>query len=280
MISVVVPAHDEEAVLGRCLAALTEGARDGELEIVVVCNGCRDDTAAIAHGFGPPVAVIESQVASKSAALNLGHRTARGYPRFFVDADIVLPLAAIRKVAAVLERGDVLAAAPRIEVDLSRCTRPVRAYYAVWQRTPYVTSGLLGSGVYAISPAGGHRLDEFPDLVADDAFVRQLFRPEERALVDGCRFRMTPPRTLRSLIHINVRRRVGRDEMARLHPEETAREAALQRGSLVRMLGRPRLWPALAVYLYAKLATAAIYRWKRRRGREKEWNRDDSSRRP
>jgi len=196
VISVVVPAHDEEAVLGRCLAALTEGARDGELEIVVVCNGCRDDTAAIAHGFGPPVAVIESQVASKSAALNLGHRTARGYPRFFVDADIVLPLAAIRKVAAVLERGDVLAAAPRIEVDLSRCTRPVRAYYAVWQRTPYVTSVLLVSGVYAISPAGGHRLDEFPDLVADDAFVRQLFRPEERALVDGCRFRMTPPRTL------------------------------------------------------------------------------------
>jgi hypothetical protein len=40
----------------------------------------------------------------------------------------------------------------------------------------------------------------------------------------------------------------------------------------------PRRWPALAVYLYAKALTVAIHRWKRWRGRDKEWNRDDTSR--
>jgi len=279
VISVVVPAHDEAAVIGRCLAAMTEGAREGELEVLVVCNGCRDDTAEIARRFGPPVVVLESPVASKNAALNLGHRSARGWPRFFVDADIELPLDAIRKVAAVLEGGRVHAATPPIAVRLEGRGWPIRAYYDVWLRTPYVTEGLLGSGVYAVSEEGGRRFDAFPDIIADDAFVRLLFRPEERAIVPGCRFVMTPPETLRSLIHINVRRLVGRGEMAERHPEVTAAEAAEQRGSLYGLLRHPTLWPALAVYLYAKLASLAIFHWKRWRGREKEWNRDDTSRR-
>lgn len=279
MISVIVPAHDEAAVIGRCLAALTEGAREGELEVLVVCNGCRDDTAAIARGFGPPVRVLESEVASKNAALNLGHRTARGWPRFFVDADIVLPLEAVRKVAAVLEAGPALAATPPIRVDLSGRGWPVRAYYDVWLRTPYVTEGLLGSGVYALSEEGGRRLEAFPDIIADDAFVRLLFRPEERAIVPGCHFVMTPPETLRSLIHINVRRLVGRHEMAERHPEVTTREAAVQRGSLYALARRPRWWPALAVYFWAKVASLALFHAKRLRGREKEWNRDETSRR-
>jgi len=279
MISIIVPAHDEAAVIGRCLRAMTEGAREGELEVLVVCNGCQDGTAAVARAFGPPVVVLESPVASKNAALNLGHRTARGYPRFFVDADIVLPLASIRRVAEVLGRGDVHGAAPRIRVDLADRSWPIRAYYDVWLRTPYVTEGLLGSGVYAISEEGGRRLGGFPDLIADDAFVRLLFEPAERALVDDGWFLMTPPRTLRSQIHINVRRRAGRFEMAALHPEVTAREARVQRGTLYRLLLDPRRWPALAVYFYAKLASVVIFAWKRRQGRHKEWNRDESSRR-
>ena len=90
---------------------------------------------------------------------------------------------------------------------------------------------------------------------------------------------VTPPETLRSLIHINVRRLVGRWEMAERHPEVTAGEAAEQRGSLYGLLRRPALWPALGVYLYAKVASLAIFHWKRWRGREKEWNRDETSRR-
>ena len=48
-VSVVIPAHDEEAVIERCLGTLLADARAGEVEVVVVCNGCTDDTAARAH---------------------------------------------------------------------------------------------------------------------------------------------------------------------------------------------------------------------------------------
>ncbi len=278
MISIIVPAHNESSVIGRCLRSMTAGARPDELEILVVCNGCTDDTAAIAEAFGPPVRVLQCPVASKHAALNLGHATATGYPRFFVDADIELSIDSIRKVADVLRSGSVHGAAPRIRVDLRQASWPVRAYYDIWLRTPYIAEGMLGSGVYAISEEGGRRFERFPDIIADDGFVRLLFKPSERKSVDDSHFVMTPPRTLRSQIHINVRRRAGRFEMAALHPGETRDEATTQRFALARLALAPRRWAALAVYTYAKAASVLLYRWKALRGRHKEWNRDDSSR--
>ncbi|MEZ4281065.1 MAG: glycosyltransferase [Myxococcota bacterium] len=280
MISIVVPAHNEANVIERCLRSMTTGAQPGELEILVVCNGCTDDTAAIAAAFGPPVRVLDCPVASKQAALNLGHATASGYPRFFVDADIELPIDSIRRVADVLRGGEIHGAAPRIRVDLAKTSWPVRAYYDIWLRTPYVAEGMLGSGVYAISEEGARRFDAFPDIISDDGFVRLLFKPSERQSVDGSHFVMTPPRTLRSQIHVNVRRRAGRFEMAALHPGETRAEAATQRFAVARLARDPRRWPGLAVYAFAKAASVLLYRWKALRGRQKEWNRDDSSRAP
>lgn len=278
MISIVVPAHNEANVIGRCLESMTHGAEPGELEILVVCNGCTDDTADVARSYGPLVSVLESEIPSKNAALNLGHQRASGWPRFYVDADIVMPIESIRKVADVLRGGRIHGAAPRMRVDLESRGWPIRAYYDVWMRTPYVQEGMLGSGVYAISEEGGRRFTSFPDIIADDGFARLLFEPEERQSVDDAWFLMTPPETLRSLIHINVRRRVGRFEMAEMHPESTRQEAGQQRGALYRLFLNPRLWPGLAVYLYAKLACMAIYRVRESQGRHKEWNRDDTSR--
>ncbi|MFT5443949.1 MAG: glycosyltransferase involved in cell wall biosynthesis [Myxococcota bacterium] len=277
-ISIIVPAHNEANVIGRCLQAMTEGAKPGELEILVVCNGCTDNTREVAEGFGEAVTVLESEVASKNAALNLGHASATSYPRFYIDADIVLPLESIRKVADVLRSGKIHGAAPRMRVDLEDRGWPIRAYYDIWLRTPYVEAGMLGSGVYAISEEGGSRFTTFPDIIADDGFVRLLFEPDERLSVDDTWFLMTPPETLRSLIHINVRRRVGRFEMAELHPDTSEDEATYQRGALYRLFLKPSLWPGLAVYLYAKFACMAIYAVRQRQGRHKEWNRDDTSR--
>ena len=41
MFSLILPAHNEAAVIGRTLRALTDGAEAGELEVIVVANGLR-----------------------------------------------------------------------------------------------------------------------------------------------------------------------------------------------------------------------------------------------
>ena len=76
--SVVVPAHNEEAVIGRLLTSLAEGLDGARLEIVVACNGCTDRTADITRDHGAEV--VEVDELSKIAALNAGDAAARAYP--------------------------------------------------------------------------------------------------------------------------------------------------------------------------------------------------------
>ena len=101
MLSVVIPAHNEETVIERCLRALLDDP-GAELDVVIVANGCNDKTVALASRFGS-VSVVEIDVASKHAALNVGDRAARHFPRAYVDADIVVSGRALQAVAAAME---------------------------------------------------------------------------------------------------------------------------------------------------------------------------------
>lgn len=72
-IGVVVPAHEEQALLPGCLAALAvAAAQDGvpPVRVVVIADACSDATAAVARAAG--VQVIEVDVRSAGAARRLG----------------------------------------------------------------------------------------------------------------------------------------------------------------------------------------------------------------
>ena len=91
MISVVIAAHNEAAVIGTCLDALIAP----DIDITVVANGCSDNTAAVAASR-PGVRVIDLPAPGKSAALNAGDAVAVGFPRAYLDADIPLTAADMR----------------------------------------------------------------------------------------------------------------------------------------------------------------------------------------
>ena len=163
MISIVIPAHNESSVIARALQAITTGALPDELDVVVVCNGCTDDTAAIARAFGAPVRVIETALGNKTHALNLGDEAARAFPRIYIDADVVVTLTTIRALAERLERGEVIAVAPLAHFDLTGCSWPVRAFYDIRCRLPSFGEGIGGSGVYALSEVGPPPIWRFPE---------------------------------------------------------------------------------------------------------------------
>ena len=127
-LSVIIPAHNEAAVIERCLRSLQAGAGRRPVQIVVVCNGCSDDTAAIARRVAPQAVVVDSPVASKHAALNLGDEIADHFPRCYVDADVVVSPGALDLVADALTGGSAVAAAPRPLFDLSRSNRGARLF--------------------------------------------------------------------------------------------------------------------------------------------------------
>jgi glycosyltransferase involved in cell wall biosynthesis len=276
--SVVIPAHNEEAVIDRCLRSLTDGVKEGELEIAVACNGCTDRTAERARRFGGPVKVVETDVASKHGGLNLGDRAVTSFPRFYVDADVVLPLDSLRRVAEALETGPWVIAAPRIRVDLSDRPWSVRAFYEIWFRVPYFQHGMVGSGVYALSKKGRERFDEFPSIIADDGFARLACAPEERITVDSAHFIIRPPKTLKGIIEIKTRSRLGTYELKRKFPHLWRGEKRDFGSTARELLRRPSAWPAIPIYVFA----VSMARWKAyrrlRAGDLTTWERDASSR--
>jgi glycosyltransferase involved in cell wall biosynthesis len=105
MISFIIPAHNEEELIGRTLASIHESARKlgGEYEIIVVNDTSTDRTGIIALDFGARVlAVNHRQIA---ATRNAGAAAAAGEVFFFVDADTVINPRVIRAALKALQRG-------------------------------------------------------------------------------------------------------------------------------------------------------------------------------
>jgi glycosyltransferase involved in cell wall biosynthesis len=271
--SIVLPAHDEASVIHRCLQVIA----DISSGIVVVANGCSDRTAEIAREAGAGVTVIETAIASKSRALNLGDAASSGFPRFYIDADVVIHADSILRMAKRLERGDVLAVSPTVKLELDHCSWPVRAFYAIDQRLPSARETIGGSGVYGLSEAGRARFKEFPAITADDAFVRRQFEKHERCVVEDAVSVVTPPATLAGVIAIKTRSHFGNYELDELMPQLTRNVGASNRKALSLLALRPWLWPKLGVYAYVKLLARMRARRRIRAG-IRQWERDDTSR--
>ncbi|MFJ9545457.1 glycosyltransferase [Streptomyces erythrochromogenes] len=285
MTSIVIPAHNEGRVIGRLLDALLADSPSSGPDIVVVCNGCTDDTAQVAGARGDRVRVVEIPTPSKHTALRVGDEHARGFPRLYVDADVVVGAAGVRTLADALAADpDLLAAAPGRDIPPTGCAWPVRAYYRVWQRLPAVREGLFGRGVIAVTEEGHKRIAALPPLMADDLAASLAFGPGERRVVEAARVVVRPPRTWSDLIRRKVRAATSSAEFERF---QAAREAcagaapsARTGASDLRALLRadPELLPAVVVFAAAALAAR---RGARRAIRDQDfstWLRDESSR--
>lgn len=124
LISVVVPALNEETVLGRCLASLQQQKLPADrFEIIVVDNGSTDRTREIAWGFGGwlPVTVLDRSGVRISALRNLGAAVAQGELLAFLDADCVAPPHWLQQIADLLHADDfrIIGAQYRIPANSS-----------------------------------------------------------------------------------------------------------------------------------------------------------------
>jgi hypothetical protein len=274
MLSVVVPAHNEEAVIGRCLQGLTQGAGAGELEIIVVANGCTDRTASVAAAF-PGVAVIDTPIASKHAAIVLGDATASHFPRAFVDADVEVTASALVSTASAMEAAGALVAAPALRVDLRDCPWGVRAYYRVWCALEWSTNAPVGSGVYMLSAAGRERFGEFPDVTNDDQFVHDSFVAHERLCVEQDVYVIRPARTMTGLVHRRTRTLHGQIELRERLGSLPGAASGPTPPALVRR--DPRRVLDVAVFSAITLLAKRAVRRKHNRG-DVGWERDDTSR--
>jgi GT2 family glycosyltransferase len=253
-IDVVVPAHNEEALLGACLTAVVRDAGELDVRVIVVANGCTDSTVEVAERVikeaaswtNVAIVVLELPDAAKPAALNAATDMCRGCPVIYLDADTVITPGTLLALSTTMDAADgPVLVAPR-PVLVRPKGGPARGFAVVWSSLPAVRDDVIGAGCYAVNAQGRQRWTAFPDLTADDAYVRSLFTRDERKVVGRGGFLLVLP-AWPELSRVLARWRRGNAELG-----ESASPAAGGRRNAVAVLAEPALWRHLAPFLWVQ----------------------------
>lgn len=260
MLSVILPASNEEAWIGPCLDALLASDPPGTAaEVVVVANGCRDGTAAAARArAGAAVAagwrlvVMELAQGGKLKALNAGDKAAQGGIRVYLDADVRVSPGLMAQIVQALgvPQAAYASGTPVIPRAASAVTR---AYARFWQRLPFVRAPAPGFGLFAMNVAGRARWGDWPQIISDDTFARLHFAPHERI---GLPATYTWPMVegFARLVRVRRRQDAGVRELAAGWPHLMANEGkARPGGAALARLALADPW-GFAVYAAVSLA--------------------------
>jgi len=154
VLSVVIPAWNEAENLRRYPSELFPvlAGLDMAVEVLIVDDGSRDDTAAVARSLGPPARLVAHEANKGLAeALRTGFAEARGELLVTLDADLTFAPALIPALLARYRAGDadVVSGSPK----LAGYGADIPEYRIVISRlATLIYSTVLGAHITAVSP--------------------------------------------------------------------------------------------------------------------------------
>ena len=259
-LSVIIPAHNEEAWIDRCLGSLlAQDDTAGRIEIIVAANACTDKTVALAQGYvsradqrGWAMTVLDLKEGGKLRALNAGDAAARGRSRLYLDADIACDPGLVGQIRRALEPETPRYATGTLAIAPAT-SWITRRYASVWSRLPFVKGGAVGAGLFAVNPAGRARWGAFPQIISDDTFVRLNFAPSERIEVPA-RYHWPMVEGFSNLVRVRRRQDAGVAELHRLYPDLSVNEAKAKLTPAGLLALAARVPVGFAVYLLVHVA--------------------------
>jgi glycosyltransferase involved in cell wall biosynthesis len=165
--SVVVPAFNEEKLLGATLASIREAARlpGWEFELIVCDNNSTDRTAEIARAAG--ATVVFEPVNQIGRARNTGAAKATGDWLVFIDADSQPSRELFLELQSVLEQEHFVGGGSTVVMDTDDAF--ARLAVRMWNRLSRATGWAAGSFIFC-------RAGAFREL---GGFNEQLYAAEE-----------------------------------------------------------------------------------------------------
>ena len=140
LISVIIPAFNCEATIGRCLQSLIDQTLFKNLEILVIDDGSTDRTCEIVESFAiqnTEIHLVKQTNSGPAAARNRGLDRARGEFFSFVDSDDYLDIDYFEKMLSYADEtvAIVNAEANRVSTDGSVVPFPQRELFKTWPST-------------------------------------------------------------------------------------------------------------------------------------------------
>ena len=242
--SVIIAARNEESYIVDCLnSLLAQDSNAGMLDVIVAANACTDDTAGRALSCLPDfeqrgweLRVIDVPEPGKINALNRGNDAANGTAMIYLDADVRCDPALIGQLRQALASELPLYATGTLKVAPARSWF-TRQYARFWQLLPFVRSGAVGAGLFAVNQAGRQRWQAFPDIISDDTFIRLQFQPSERIEVPA-HYHWPMIEGFRNLVRVRKRQDDGVNQIGQLYPDilKNDQKAGVRRSDLRKLL--------------------------------------------
>lgn len=134
LLTIIIPANNEALRLPNMLerAEAFVRAQSYPCEVLVVENGSKDDTAAIARAWQerlPELRVLSLEEAGKGIAVKVGMLAARGAYRYMADTDLSVPLEEIPRFLEALQAGAQVAIGSREAPGARRIGEPIYRYW-------------------------------------------------------------------------------------------------------------------------------------------------------
>lgn len=188
-LSVVIPAFNEEKLLGATLAAVRQAQtafteRGWAVELIVCDNRSTDRTAEIAREHG--ATVVFEPVNQIARARNRGAAAATGDWLLFIDADSLPSRELFADAARAIESGRVLACGAAVKLDTPEWwARLLAAAWVAWSR---LARHMAGSFI-AVDAAAFREIGGFSEIlyVSEDVDLsrrlKKLARRKRRRVV-------------------------------------------------------------------------------------------------
>jgi rSAM/selenodomain-associated transferase 2 len=193
MISVVIPARNEAAVLGQTLEYLHACTPPGAAELVVAVGGSTDETVAIAR---ERARLVEGSDPSRSGLLNRGVEIARGAILFFLHADTLPPRDYVNAISTALDDPGVVGGA--FDFEFRERAWQLSAVAALNRLRCRTTGNFYGDQGIFVRRRTFARIGGFPPrLLFEDLVFSQAMRRQGRTvLLRGQRVRSSGRRLL------------------------------------------------------------------------------------
>ncbi|HUJ80049.1 MAG TPA: glycosyltransferase [Nitrospiria bacterium] len=157
-VSVIIPAYNEAAYIGKLLDSLSVArqqlAPGRHSEIIVVDNGSTDATAAIAQEKG--ATVVQESERKIAAVRNAGARAARGGTLIFIDADNLASPNLLAEIDRVMQSGRYVGGG--VEVLPDRWSIGIAITYVFFWTSFWllgVSAGVIFASRQAFNAVGG-----------------------------------------------------------------------------------------------------------------------------
>ncbi len=160
LFSVIIPAHNEEHYVRRCIRSVRLAAKRYPTEIIVVCNRCTDRTAEIARSCG--ARTVQDSSRCIAAVRNAGIKAARGKIIVTIDCDNRMTPGTLGEILRLMKTGRYIGGGAPIRFE--RYSVPL--YLNDWMcRAGFAVTGLY-CGVFGGSKKTFEAIGGFAELRA------------------------------------------------------------------------------------------------------------------